>query len=325
MKLSPWYTSTLRFPLVAVVCVLSLSASVRGQEKTPAEPGPDAVRPADAEPLDDGKVWTCPMHPKVHQHTSGKCPVCGMALLTVKRDVLAVPMSLDQMLTAALQHNPDVRAARAMLLAAEAELDRTRLTVLQKIIAYRERWSAQRTAVAAATEEVESAQALIDQVQADRDRKTAATILANARRKLSFEQARLREVEAELPFLLGRQNPAIDVESSDDEAEVITERLIPMLEQLVKVAAEEYRVGQAELSEMTAWSQRLAELKVRIARTKTERIEIVQAHILLLKNMQEMAAARHKVGAVSIKDVLSAQLQVAEAELWLAELEAGGQ
>ena len=48
-------------------------------------------------------------------------------------------MSLDQMLSLALPRNPDIRAQRARVIAAEVELDRARLEVVQKIIDYRKR------------------------------------------------------------------------------------------------------------------------------------------------------------------------------------------
>lgn len=28
--------------------------------------------------------WTCPMHPEVHRHEAGKCPVCKMKLIKAK-------------------------------------------------------------------------------------------------------------------------------------------------------------------------------------------------------------------------------------------------
>ena len=30
-------------------------------------------------------VWTCPMHPEIHAHGPGKCPICKMKLVKVKR------------------------------------------------------------------------------------------------------------------------------------------------------------------------------------------------------------------------------------------------
>ena len=36
--------------------------------------------PRAAEPVPDGAIWTCPMHPEVQQSGPGSCPICGMAL-----------------------------------------------------------------------------------------------------------------------------------------------------------------------------------------------------------------------------------------------------
>ena len=29
---------------------------------------------------DDGRIWTCPMHPQIRRNAPGSCPICGMAL-----------------------------------------------------------------------------------------------------------------------------------------------------------------------------------------------------------------------------------------------------
>jgi len=324
MKYPRWNTSPLLFAVVSLAVLLAISAQMSGQDAKPASATPAASESSEKAPVEDGKVWTCPMHPQIHQPWNGRCPICSMPLVPLKRNERALPTSLDQMLTVALQHNPDVRAARAMLLAAEAELDRTRLSVLQKIIAYRERWSARKAALETATAEFRAAEATTTQDDVPAAQKKSATaLLAAARRKMTFEQARLKEIEAELPFLLGRQDAASEHVSSDAETVVIRDRLIPMIEQLIQVTTEEYRKGQSELSGMISWSQRLAELKVQTAITRTERIEIVQSHIILLKDMQKMANQRYKAGAATMKDVLAAQIQVAEAELWLAKVKGG--
>ena len=36
--------------------------------------------PQAAEPVPEGAVWTCPMHPEIQQPGPGSCPICGMAL-----------------------------------------------------------------------------------------------------------------------------------------------------------------------------------------------------------------------------------------------------
>jgi len=35
------------------------------------------------EHTDPDGYWTCPMHPQIHQHEKGNCPICGMALIHV--------------------------------------------------------------------------------------------------------------------------------------------------------------------------------------------------------------------------------------------------
>jgi Cu+-exporting ATPase len=33
-----------------------------------------------SEPMPEGTIFTCPMHPKVRQQGPGSCPICGLAL-----------------------------------------------------------------------------------------------------------------------------------------------------------------------------------------------------------------------------------------------------
>ena len=40
----------------------------------------DPVASAEAEPVPEGTIYTCPMHPEVRQVGPGSCPICGMAL-----------------------------------------------------------------------------------------------------------------------------------------------------------------------------------------------------------------------------------------------------
>lgn len=317
----PAATTRLLLSVAVLTALLSVPTAIKAQDVKPASATDAAKKPAEAAPDKAGRAWTCPMHPQIHQPGNGYCPICSMALVSAKHGDLALPASLDQMLTIALKHNPDIRAARAKLLAAEAEVDRTRLTVLQKIIAYRERWSAQKASVTATSQEVETAQSAANQGDLSAVQKQQlAAMLAVAKQKLAFEQARLREVEAELPFLLGRRDGLTEEDDNETTTAVINDRLIPLFEQLINVTTEEYRKGQADLSDMISWSQRLAELKVKTADIKSEQIEIIQAHIILLKDMQKIADQRYRAGNATLKDVLAAQIQVAEAELWLANI-----
>jgi len=47
--------------------------------RTAASGQPDSLAPRNAE-----DNWTCPMHPEVHRHEPGKCPVCKMKLVKAK-------------------------------------------------------------------------------------------------------------------------------------------------------------------------------------------------------------------------------------------------
>jgi Cu+-exporting ATPase len=44
-----------------------------------------------AEPVPEGAVYTCPMHPEVRQVGPGACPICGMALEPLLFDAEAGP------------------------------------------------------------------------------------------------------------------------------------------------------------------------------------------------------------------------------------------
>ena len=38
---------------------------------------------------DESGVWTCSMHPQIRQDTPGKCPICGMDLIPLKKNVIS--------------------------------------------------------------------------------------------------------------------------------------------------------------------------------------------------------------------------------------------
>lgn len=38
-------------------------------------------RPESLAPKNGEGDWTCPMHPEIHRHEAGKCPVCKMKLI----------------------------------------------------------------------------------------------------------------------------------------------------------------------------------------------------------------------------------------------------
>lgn len=38
---------------------------------------------------DESGVWTCSMHPQIRQDKPGKCPICGMDLIPLKKNVIS--------------------------------------------------------------------------------------------------------------------------------------------------------------------------------------------------------------------------------------------
>jgi len=51
----------------------------------------DPAAAAEAEPVPEGTIYTCPMHPEVRQVGPGSCPICGMALEPVLVSLEAEP------------------------------------------------------------------------------------------------------------------------------------------------------------------------------------------------------------------------------------------
>jgi Cu+-exporting ATPase len=54
--------------------------SARCREKFTAEPASYLTGKPAPQPMPDGTVYTCPMHPQIQQLGPGDCPLCGMAL-----------------------------------------------------------------------------------------------------------------------------------------------------------------------------------------------------------------------------------------------------
>jgi hypothetical protein len=110
----------------------------------------------------------------------------------------ATKSKLEELLAQALQNNADIRVAAAKLNEAEAELQRTRLEVLQKVVK--------------AYHAVEVAQANVGRWQAEyrrleREVKNGvvdAQVLKESENQLTVAKTQLAAAEAELPFLLGK-------------------------------------------------------------------------------------------------------------------------
>jgi hypothetical protein len=105
--------------------------------------------------------------------------------------------SLEQLIARAVQDNPDIRVAEAKVREAEAELNRTRLLVTQKIITLTQSLEAQKGVVLNGQEHLD---ALRRGFEVGR---VPAETLTTAEGTLLQEKSKFATLEAELPALLG--------------------------------------------------------------------------------------------------------------------------
>jgi hypothetical protein len=107
-------------------------------------------------------------------------------------------LSLEEMLNQALKDNPDIRVAEAKVHEAEAELNRTRITVLQKIVSNRAAWKLAKAKVAAAEQQLVRMQTLMKSAAISQEEYRAAE------QAVIVAKGELETVEAEVPALLGK-------------------------------------------------------------------------------------------------------------------------
>jgi hypothetical protein len=241
--------------------------------------------------------------------------------------------SLDQMLAMAFDHNPDVAFAAAQLKVAEAELDRTRLGVAQKIIAFRQRWQTQRAAVAVAEQELRLAEQMHQMSQVSFKKalisaKEAAGFTAAfeaAQQSLALERERLTEMRAELPFLLGRPLPAASEQATAKpkatagRSELLRDALRPLLKKLIDASTANFRVGRGTMEQIYEPSLRLMKVERELASTEAERIAAIETHRDRMKQLRAEAEALSKGGLAGQDVLLATQVYVAEADLALLE------
>ena len=317
-------TALLRYQNASLLVLLLLftsGSSVKSALAQPAEESCPTVTNAeeDADGTSLREIWTCAMHPQIRQPNPGRCPIRGMNQIPAREtatDGLATLISRQEMLAIRLKHNPDVRASQARVEAAEAELDRTRFDVLQKITAFRTKWGNQRSALQAALREVQSAEAALR----SKDSPATSQLAASAREKYFQQRAKLAEVEAELPFLLGQRGIQLDKPAGSESDRLIRDQLLPLARQTQEVQTREYQEGKRSILELAATHRQITELEARLAETNAKRITVVQAQKALLESIRDVAEQRYKVGSASQSDVLSLDLELAKLDLWLLEL-----
>jgi hypothetical protein len=134
------------------------------------------------------------------------------------------PSQLEELIAQALRDNPDVRVADAKLREADAELNRVRLQVIQKVVAHQHTVDTLMSAVKMTEAGFAAAEARVKLVEADYKRMTvsgaavaqadiekaradldqAKANLETVKAALQAAKADLAKAQAELPYLLGK-------------------------------------------------------------------------------------------------------------------------
>jgi outer membrane protein TolC len=138
------------------------------------------------------------------------------------------PSQLEELIAQALRDNPDIRVAEAKTREAEAELNRVRLQVIQKVVAHQHTVETLQGGVRVAEASLAAAQAKLKFAEAEFSRttelkkqnaispsdldasrakvETARANLETAKAALQSAKADLAKAQAELPYLLGKAN-----------------------------------------------------------------------------------------------------------------------
>lgn len=140
--------------------------------------------------------------------------ICGFALTSAaqeagqkkkkgagSKETKLSAVSLDELLAQALKENPDIRVSDAKVREAEAELNRTRLAVMQKVTKAYHELAGRKAILAEAKARLDRANALYKTAAIGQDE------LSLARLTLERAAAEVAELEAELPYLVGKRQP----------------------------------------------------------------------------------------------------------------------
>lgn len=151
--------------------------------------------------------------------------------------------SLDSLLAQALKNNPDIRVAESKLREAEAELNRVRLQVSQKLVAQQREIAVSKAAIQQVEAEYARIRALIKTGAASRE------MLNSVEARLQQVKAELARLEADLPYLLG--TPPRAAQSLLTEANKRWSHAATMLEAYIAVDREAAALKSAQKAKTT--------------------------------------------------------------------------
>jgi hypothetical protein len=126
----------------------------------------------------------------------------GKSPATQKKEA---PLGLEELLSRALKENPDIRVAEAKTREAEAELNRVRMLVMQKVVKAHQEVLVRRAAVKTAEDRLKRLKTLSGAVSREE--------IQAAEEQLLQAKAVLAQAETELPYLLGNVPHAVTIKA----------------------------------------------------------------------------------------------------------------
>jgi len=188
-------------------CLILVEACLGQQSTTQAQDKKPAAASQENPPKDKGAGGAESMGGMMQRMKGmmGGQPAGGMGAnmrQKMKESVSGKPAepTLEEMLNKALKDNPDIRVAEAKVREADAELNRTRLQVTQKVLAFHHSRESQKAIIKVAEEDLQRIQRL------EASKAVSQEDVKQAQQRLSASKAKLAEIEAEMPYLLGQQN-----------------------------------------------------------------------------------------------------------------------
>jgi hypothetical protein len=193
--------------LMTTHCSPAQETPAEGQDNTGQDKNAQEKKPATAPAKPGGGAMMGKMMGQAQSQgaTGGMSSMMGsmggrMGMMGGVKPAHGTESTLEEMLNKALKDNPDIRVAEAKVREADAELNRTRLQVTQKVLAFHYSRESQRAVIKFAEENMTRIRKLNSTAAISQEDVKAAE------QQLTAAKAKLAEIEAEMPYLLGQQH-----------------------------------------------------------------------------------------------------------------------
>jgi len=217
---------------------------------------------------------------------------------------------LEEMISQAIRSHPEVVAARAQLLEAQAKLDSARLAVAQRIIEHQKIWRTTET-------QLRTEEAKLREMQTINERAPGSIPPP----RMQVQEATVEAIRVDLlglksqtRFILGQvANESRSRVESDVERD-LAEQMVTHAQTAYESAKALYEGGKDAPDVVPYWSRRLMEAE---ELAQGESAETAQRHLDRMQSLLETAKGRFEGGVTTAMSYAAARHAVAEAELLL--------